>query len=68
VIILKDYIKCNRSRLGSKEVAHKIEFDSRKKLVNDVFVAIRGSVSDGMIIFKSNRTREQLFVILFLKI
>jgi UDP-N-acetylmuramyl tripeptide synthase len=33
---------------GSKEVAvHKIEFDSRKIEVNDVFVAIRGSVSDG---------------------
>jgi UDP-N-acetylmuramyl-tripeptide synthetase len=50
VIILKDilYKVAIEAVSGSKEVAvHKIEFDSRKIEVNDVFVAIRGSVSNG---------------------
>jgi UDP-N-acetylmuramoyl-L-alanyl-D-glutamate--2,6-diaminopimelate ligase len=48
VIILKDilYKVAIEAVSGSKEVAvHKIEFDSRKIEVNDVFC--RGSVSDG---------------------
>jgi UDP-N-acetylmuramoyl-L-alanyl-D-glutamate--2,6-diaminopimelate ligase len=50
VIILKDilYKLAIEAVHGSAEVAvGKIEFDSRKIEKNDVFVAIRGSVSDG---------------------
>jgi UDP-N-acetylmuramoyl-L-alanyl-D-glutamate--2,6-diaminopimelate ligase len=50
VIILKDilYKVAIESIKGSTDVAvGKIEFDSRKVEKNDVFVAIRGSVSDG---------------------
>jgi UDP-N-acetylmuramoyl-L-alanyl-D-glutamate--2,6-diaminopimelate ligase len=50
VIILKDilYKVAIEAVHGSTEVAvGKIEFDSRKIEKNDVFVAIRGSVSDG---------------------
>jgi UDP-N-acetylmuramoyl-L-alanyl-D-glutamate--2,6-diaminopimelate ligase len=50
VIILKDilYKLAIETVHGSAEVAvGKIEFDSRKIEKNDVFVAIRGSVSDG---------------------
>jgi hypothetical protein len=39
----------------------KIEFDSRK-IEKTYFVAIRGSVSDGMNIFKSNRIRAVTIV------
>jgi UDP-N-acetylmuramyl-tripeptide synthetase len=50
VIILKDILHkvAIEAISGSMEVAvHKIEFDSRKIEVNDIFVAIRGSVSNG---------------------
>jgi UDP-N-acetylmuramyl-tripeptide synthetase len=50
VIILKDILDkvAIEAISGSMEVAvHKIEFDSRKIEVNDIFVAIRGSVSNG---------------------
>tara|TARA_R110002124_G_scaffold50935_4_gene147667 strand:- start:346 stop:1809 length:1464 start_codon:yes stop_codon:yes gene_type:complete len=50
VIILKDilYKVAIEAVHGSTEVAvGKIEFDSRKIEKNDIFVAIRGSVSDG---------------------
>ncbi|SDX32904.1 UDP-N-acetylmuramoyl-L-alanyl-D-glutamate--2,6-diaminopimelate ligase [Flavobacterium degerlachei] len=50
MIILKDilYKVAIESIKGSTDVAvGKIEFDSRKVEKNDVFVAIRGSVSDG---------------------
>jgi len=50
VIILKDilYKVAIESVKGSTEVAvNKIEFDSRKVQENDVFVAIRGTVSNG---------------------
>jgi UDP-N-acetylmuramyl-tripeptide synthetase len=50
VIILKDilYKVAIEAVHGSAEVAvGKIEFDSRKIEKNDIFVAIRGSVSDG---------------------
>jgi len=50
VIILKDilYKVAIEAVHGSTEIAiNKIEFDSRKVEKNDVFVAIRGSVSDG---------------------
>jgi len=50
VIILKDilYKVAIESINGSTDVAvGKIEFDSRKVEKNDVFVAIRGSISDG---------------------
>jgi UDP-N-acetylmuramoyl-L-alanyl-D-glutamate--2,6-diaminopimelate ligase len=42
----------SRSRLWLKGSVHKIEFDSRKIEVNDVFVAIRVLFQTGMIIFK----------------
>jgi hypothetical protein len=61
VIILKDilYKVAIEAVHGSTEVAvGKIEFDSRKIEKNVIFVAIRGSVSDGMNIFKSNRIRS----------
>ena len=48
--ILKDilYKAAIESVIGSTETAiHKIEFDSRKVEANDVFVAIRGTLSDG---------------------
>lgn len=48
--ILKDilYKVAIESVKGSTEVGiHKIEFDSRKVEPNDIFVAIRGSLSDG---------------------
>ncbi|PAM91812.1 UDP-N-acetylmuramoyl-L-alanyl-D-glutamate--2,6-diaminopimelate ligase [Flavobacterium sp. IR1] len=48
--ILKDilYKVAIESVTGSTEIAiHKIDFDSRKIEENDVFVAIRGSLSDG---------------------
>ncbi|MDA6070704.1 UDP-N-acetylmuramoyl-L-alanyl-D-glutamate--2,6-diaminopimelate ligase [Flavobacterium sp. AC] len=48
--ILKDilYKVAIESVTGSTEIdVHKIEFDSRKIEANDVFVAIRGSLSDG---------------------
>ncbi|OIV41978.1 UDP-N-acetylmuramoyl-L-alanyl-D-glutamate--2,6-diaminopimelate ligase [Flavobacterium johnsoniae] len=48
--ILKDilYKVAIESVTGSTEIdIHKIEFDSRKIEANDVFVAIRGSLSDG---------------------
>ena len=48
--ILKDilYKVAIESVTGSTEIdVHKIEFDSRKIETNDVFVAIRGSLSDG---------------------
>ena len=48
--ILKDilYKVAIESVTGSTEIAiHKIDFDSRKIEDNDVFVAIRGSLSDG---------------------
>ena len=50
MIILKDilYKVAIEAVHGSTEVAvGKIEFDSRKIEKNDIFVAIRGSVSDG---------------------
>jgi UDP-N-acetylmuramoyl-L-alanyl-D-glutamate--2,6-diaminopimelate ligase len=50
VKILKDilYKVAIESVTGSTEIdIHKIEFDSRKIEANDVFVAIRGSLSDG---------------------
>jgi len=50
VKILKDilYKVAIESVTGSTEIAiHKIDFDSRKIEDNDVFVAIRGSLSDG---------------------
>jgi UDP-N-acetylmuramoyl-L-alanyl-D-glutamate--2,6-diaminopimelate ligase len=50
VIILKDilYKVAIDAVKGSTEIAvNKIEFDSRKVEPNDVFVAIRGSISDG---------------------
>jgi UDP-N-acetylmuramoyl-L-alanyl-D-glutamate--2,6-diaminopimelate ligase len=50
VIILKDilYKVALEAVKGSTEIdVNKIEFDSRKIQENDVFVAIRGSVSDG---------------------
>jgi UDP-N-acetylmuramyl-tripeptide synthetase len=50
VIILKDILHkvAIEAISGSMEVAvHKIEFDSRKIEVNDIFVAVRGSVSNG---------------------
>ncbi|MFB0911132.1 MAG: UDP-N-acetylmuramyl-tripeptide synthetase [Flavobacterium sp.] len=50
MIILKDILHkvAIEAISGSMEVAvHKIEFDSRKIEVNDIFVAIRGSVSNG---------------------
>jgi len=50
VKILKDilYKVAIESVTGSTEIAiHKIDFDSRKIEENDVFVAIRGSLSDG---------------------
>ncbi|MFH6935685.1 UDP-N-acetylmuramoyl-L-alanyl-D-glutamate--2,6-diaminopimelate ligase [Flavobacterium sp. YO12] len=48
--ILKDilYKAAIESVIGSTETPiHKIEFDSRKVEANDVFVAIRGTLSDG---------------------
>ena len=48
--ILKDilYKVAIESVIGSTEIdIHKIDFDSRKIETNDVFVAIRGSLSDG---------------------
>ena len=48
--ILKDilYKVAIESVTGSTEIGvHKIDFDSRKIEANDVFVAIRGSLSDG---------------------
>ncbi|KIA97133.1 UDP-N-acetylmuramoylalanyl-D-glutamate--2,6-diaminopimelate ligase [Flavobacterium sp. KMS] len=48
--ILKDilYKVAIESVTGSTDIAiHKIDFDSRKIEANDVFVAIRGSLSDG---------------------
>ncbi|MWB95248.1 UDP-N-acetylmuramoyl-L-alanyl-D-glutamate--2,6-diaminopimelate ligase [Flavobacterium sp. GA093] len=48
--VLKDilYKVAIESVTGSTEIAiHKIDFDSRKIETNDVFVAIRGSLSDG---------------------
>ena len=48
--LLKDilYKVAIESVTGSTEIAiHKIDFDSRKIEENDVFVAIRGSLSDG---------------------
>ncbi|HEX8014702.1 MAG TPA: Mur ligase domain-containing protein, partial [Flavobacterium sp.] len=48
--ILKDilYKVGIESVIGSTEIAiHKIDFDSRKIEENDVFIAIRGSLSDG---------------------
>ncbi|OXB22750.1 UDP-N-acetylmuramoyl-L-alanyl-D-glutamate--2,6-diaminopimelate ligase [Flavobacterium tructae] len=48
--ILKDilYKVAIESVIGSTEIdIHKIDFDSRKIEANDVFVAIRGSLSDG---------------------
>ena len=48
--ILKDilYKVAIESVTGSTEIAiHKIDFDSRKIEENDVFIAIRGSLSDG---------------------
>jgi UDP-N-acetylmuramyl-tripeptide synthetase len=50
VIILKDilYKVAIESINGSTDIAvNKIDFDSRKMDQNDVFIAIRGSVSDG---------------------
>lgn len=50
MIILKDilYKVSIEAVKGSTEMAiHKIDFDSRKIANNDVFIAIRGSVSDG---------------------
>jgi UDP-N-acetylmuramoyl-L-alanyl-D-glutamate--2,6-diaminopimelate ligase len=50
VKILKDilYKVAIESVTGSTEIAvHKIDFDSRKIEENDVFIAIRGSLSDG---------------------
>ena len=50
MIILKDILHkvAIKAISGSEEVAvQKIEFDSRKIEANDIFVAIRGSVSDG---------------------
>jgi UDP-N-acetylmuramoyl-L-alanyl-D-glutamate--2,6-diaminopimelate ligase len=50
VKILKDilYKVAIESVTGSTEIGvHKIDFDSRKIEANDVFVAIRGSLSDG---------------------
>jgi UDP-N-acetylmuramoyl-L-alanyl-D-glutamate--2,6-diaminopimelate ligase len=50
VKILKDilYKVAIESVTGSTEIdVHKIDFDSRKIEANDVFVAIRGSLSDG---------------------
>jgi UDP-N-acetylmuramoyl-L-alanyl-D-glutamate--2,6-diaminopimelate ligase len=50
VKILKDilYKVSIESVTGSTEIAiHKIDFDSRKIEENDVFIAIRGSLSDG---------------------
>jgi len=50
VIILKDilYKVSIEAVKGSTEIAiNKIDFDSRKISKNDVFVAIRGTISDG---------------------
>ncbi len=50
MIVLKDilYKVPIEAVQGATEVAiNKIEFDSRKVVLNDVFVAIRGAVSDG---------------------
>ncbi|WP_298392754.1 UDP-N-acetylmuramoyl-L-alanyl-D-glutamate--2,6-diaminopimelate ligase [Flavobacterium sp.] len=50
MIVLKDilYKVAIESVKGSTEIAvNKIEFDSRKIQENDVFVAIRGTISDG---------------------
>jgi UDP-N-acetylmuramoyl-L-alanyl-D-glutamate--2,6-diaminopimelate ligase len=50
VKVLKDilYKVAIESVTGSTEIAiHKIDFDSRKIEENDVFIAIRGSLSDG---------------------
>jgi len=50
VIVLKDilYKAAIESVHGTTEIAvNKIEFDSRKVEENDVFVAIRGTISDG---------------------
>ncbi|WP_432222288.1 UDP-N-acetylmuramoyl-L-alanyl-D-glutamate--2,6-diaminopimelate ligase [Flavobacterium sp. TMP13] len=48
--ILKDilYKVAIESVIGSTDVAvNKIDFDSRKIVLNDVFIAIRGTISDG---------------------
>ncbi len=50
MIILKDilYKVAIEAVKGSTDIAiHKMDFDSRKMEENDIFVAIRGSVSDG---------------------
>ena len=51
MIILKDilYKVAIEAVKGSTEMTYcnKIEFDSRKVIENDVFVAIRGTVSNG---------------------
>lgn len=50
MIILKDilYKVSIEAVKGSTEMAvHTIDFDSRKIAENDVFIAIRGAVSDG---------------------
>jgi UDP-N-acetylmuramyl pentapeptide synthase len=48
VIILKTYYKVAIEAVsGSKEVVHKIEFDSRKIEVNDVLLLFVVPVSDG---------------------
>ena len=50
MIILKDilYKVAIEAVKGSTDVAiNKIDFDSRKISKNDVFVAIRGTISDG---------------------
>jgi UDP-N-acetylmuramoyl-L-alanyl-D-glutamate--2,6-diaminopimelate ligase len=50
VIILKDilYKVAIEAIHGSTDIAvHKLDFDSRKIEENDVFIAIRGSISDG---------------------
>jgi hypothetical protein len=61
IVIIKDilYKVAIEAVSGSKEVAvHKIEFDSRKIEVNDVLSLFVVLFQTGMIIFKSNRTRE----------
>ena len=50
MIVLKDilYKVAIEAVIGSTDIAiNKMDFDSRKMESNDVFIAIRGSISDG---------------------
>ena len=73
MIILKDilYKVAIEAIKGSTDIAvEKMDFDSRKIAKNDVFVAIRGTVSDGHDFIEKaiNKVPLQLFAILFQRI